>query len=161
MSAPIRPATASDVGSITDVINRAYQVESFFKIGDRTSAAEVAEKMSEPGALFLVVDNEPGAEHRLAGAVFVRVDGDRGYFGPLAVDPSAQGRGLGRALIESAEAHSRERGCRHMDLDIVNLRTELPAFYRALGYVESGMKPFPKEERLSRPAHMVLMTKEL
>ena len=36
-------------------------------------------------------------------------------------------------LIDAVEARARELGCRVMDIHIVNLREELPAYYRRLG----------------------------
>jgi GNAT superfamily N-acetyltransferase len=45
-------------------------------------------------------------EHRLAGAVRARLDGDRWELGRLMVAPDLAGRGLGRRLLEHAEAHA-------------------------------------------------------
>lgn len=157
----IREATSADVEALVTIINRAYRVEDFFVTGDRIRSADVVEKMSVPGGVFLVSDNSPVSEARLASAVFVRITGDRGYFGPLAVDPSCQGKGLGKFMVTAAESHCSTRGCRHMDIDVVNLRTELPPFYESLGYTVTGTKEFPNPERLRRPAHLVLMTKRI
>jgi GNAT superfamily N-acetyltransferase len=97
----------------------------------------------------------------LAGAVYVEIRGHRGYFGLLSVDPGRQKQGLGRALVAAAEGHCREAGCRDMDLDVVNLRQELPAFYSALGYRAVGTAPFPDRAKLTQEAHLVVMTKPL
>ena len=143
------------------VINRAYRVEAFFVTGDRVTPGQDEERFERPHALFLVIDDrEPG---RLAGCVFVEARNERGYFGLLSVDPERQKQGLGRALVEAAEQHCRAAGCRHMDLDMVNLRDELPAFYEALGYQAIGQAPFPGEQapRLLRDAHLVVMSKSL
>lgn len=155
----IRRASPDDVSALVRVINRAYRVEEFFVVGDRTTEDEIARRLTLPDAAFLVIDDdEPGC---LAGAVFVEVRGERGYFGMLSVDPDRQKRGLGRRLVRAAEEHCRAAGCRFMDLDVVNLRLELPAFYRSLGYEDAGRAPFPAEERLRREAHLVLMTRPL
>jgi GNAT superfamily N-acetyltransferase len=157
----VRVATSADVDALVTVINRAYRVEDFFVFGDRIGAADVAAKMAGTGALFLVSDDAASEQTRLASAVYVRVTGDRGYFGPLAVDPECQGRGLGKLMVAAAESHCRAQGCRHMDIDVVNLRTELTPFYDALGYTVTGTKEFPTPERLRRPAHLILMTKAI
>ncbi len=52
------------------------------------------------GNLFFVAERE----NRIVGAVFVRITGNTGYFGMLAVDPALQGSGIGHALREHAEA---------------------------------------------------------
>jgi len=56
--------------------------------------------------------------------------------------------------MAAAEEFAREMGSHHMDLTVVNLRTELPPFYRKLGYVEDGTAPIaPKWSPASpRPA---------
>ena len=157
--AMVRHATPDDVPALVRLINRAYRVEEFFVVGDRTSAKDIAERLGRPHGAFLVIDDEqPG---RLAGAVFVAIRGERGYFGLLSVDPDRQKQGLGRVLVHAAEEHCRAAGCRFMDLDVVNLRLELPAFYRSLGYEEAGRAPFPAEERLRREAHLVIWTRAL
>jgi hypothetical protein len=48
-----------------------------------------------------------------------------------------------------------------MDLRIVNLREELPAFYRKLGYAETGTEPFPESEATKLRCHLICMSKEL
>jgi len=64
-------------------------------------------------------------------------------------------------LIEAAEARARERGCAYMDLQIVNLREELPEFYERLGYRVTGEAPFPEHVPTKLPCHFVKMSKLL
>jgi GNAT superfamily N-acetyltransferase len=157
----VRHATREDLSALVRVINRAYRVEAFFVGGDRVTPAQVEARLATADAVFLVIDDpEPG---RLAGCVFVEVRGERGYFGLLSVDPDRQKQGLGRVLVEAAENHCRAAGCRFLDLDVVDLRNELPPFYRRLGYEAIGVAPFPAEQapRLLRDAHLVMMTKSL
>jgi hypothetical protein len=54
-------------------------------------------------------------------------------------------------------------GSHHMDITVVNLRTELPPFYRKLGYVEDGTEPVRPDmiPRLLQPCHFLRMTKPL
>jgi len=153
----LRLATRADASELARVVNDAFIVEAFFKIGNRTSADEVVELMNEGGE-FLAVDDEDGT---IAGCVYLQCHGDRAYFGMLSIDPAKQRQGFGRTLIEAVESRARERGCRFMDIHIVNLREELPAYYRRLGYVEQGTLPFPAPERASRPCHFIVMTKPL
>jgi ribosomal protein S18 acetylase RimI-like enzyme len=152
----IRVASTQDVPAIVALVNIAFQVEAFFKIGDRTNPGEILGMMR--GGEFLLLEDAEG----LAGCVYVtaREDG-HAYFGMLSIEPSRQGRGLGRALIDAVEARGRERGCAYMDIHIVNLREELPAFYRRFGYVEHGTLPFSHTEHASRPCHFIVMTKAL
>jgi predicted N-acetyltransferase YhbS len=151
----LRTAGPADASAITAVINAAYQVERFFIDGDRTSEDEVRRYMAKGAFLVAEEDGRP------AGCVYIEQRGDRGYFGLLAVDPAQHGKGLGRTLVEAAEERLRRAGCIAMDISVVDLRTELPPFYRRLGYVETGTAPFPDPEKATRPCHFILMSKPL
>jgi ribosomal protein S18 acetylase RimI-like enzyme len=154
-----RLATADDIPALVRLINSAYRVAEFFVIGDRTTVEDISTRMTTPDACFLVIDaSEP---RQLAGAVYVDVHEGRGHFGLLSVDPNHQGQGIGRALVRAAEDHCRAANCRSLDLEVVNLRTELPAWYQALGFEPFGTAPFPRLEKLSQDAHLVLWTKLL
>jgi len=150
----IRQAASGDVEVLTRLINAAFEVERFFKNGDRTSPDGVRALLAT-GAMLIAEDGAGGP----AGSVYVEIRGDRVYIGMMSVDPSHQGRGLGRTLMTAAEAYGRARGCLVADITVVNLRTELPPFYRRLGYVETGTEPFP--EATLRPCHLVTMSKPL
>src|SRR5262245_28983235 len=115
--------------------------------------------MARPDASFLVVDDTDSC--RLAAAVYVEIRGERGYFAMLSVDPAAQHRGLGRALISAVEDHCRDAGCRVLDIEVVDLRQELPAFYTRLGFAPTGEAPFPDPHKLRRPAKLVVMSKAI
>jgi GNAT superfamily N-acetyltransferase len=154
-----RLATFADTPALARLINTAYRVESFFIIGDRITEPDVATRLEAPNSGFLVIDGVGDAG--LVGAVFVEIRGDRGYFGLLSVDPDAQGRGLGRRLVEAAEAHCRAAGCEALDIDVVNLRTELPAFYAKFGFTAVGVSPFPAPAKLKQPVHLVQLSKPL
>jgi GNAT superfamily N-acetyltransferase len=152
----IRRAVSSDVPDLLRVINAAYVVEQFFKAGDRIDRAGVTERLDR--GTFLVETDEAGT---VAGCVYVEIQvGGRGYFGLLSVDPARQGGGLGRRLVEAAEAHCRAAGCREIDLRVVNLRTELPPFYRRLGYVATGTEAYVDNDA-TQPCHFVVMSKAL
>lgn len=154
-----RYATEQDIPEIVRIINSAFRVEDFFVDGDRTNVADIAARMADPHVRFLVVDaDEPGA---LAAAVVVDVHDGRGHFAMLSVDPPLQGRGLARVLMKAIEDHCRGAGCDTVEIEVVNLREELPAFYDAMGYAPSDTAPFPDKSKLRRDAHMVRMTKRL
>jgi ribosomal protein S18 acetylase RimI-like enzyme len=152
----IRIAAARDAEALTALVNTAFQVEAFFKIGDRTSVGEVVELMQT--GEFLVLSDADGA---MLGCVYLKHRGERAYFGMLSIAPANQGQGLGRMLIEAVEARAREHECRAIDIHIVNLREELPGYYRKLGYQEQGTLPFSDPARASRPCHFVVMSKDL
>jgi len=151
-----RLGVPEDAPALAALISLAYRVEDFFKIGDRTDAAEVRDKMAH--GTFIVLEDANGT---LAGSVYTTAHDGVGYFGMLSIDPARQGQGLGKRLIGEAEEYCRRAGCRQMELEVVNLRTELPPFYRRFGYVESGTRAFNETERISRPCHFIVMSKTL
>ena len=157
--AVVRRALPDDAPAITAVTNEAYVVEAFFKVDTRrTDEAEIRVKLESDA--FLVVDAPNG---RLRGSVYVAVRESRGYLGMLSVAPGSQRGGLGRALITAAEDYVRGHGCTAMDLTVVNLREELPAWYEKAGYRVCGEEPWPDAEpaELTLPVHLIMMTREL
>jgi GNAT superfamily N-acetyltransferase len=152
----LRTALIDDAETVARLVTLAYRVEDFFVHGDRTSAAEVREKMRT--GEFLLLEEDGG---RLAGCVYVEVRGDTGYFGMLSTDPALQRRGLGTRLVAAAEAWCRRSGCTAIEIEVVNHRHELPPFYRRLGYEDAGTRPFPQDARIKLPCYFALMTKRL
>ena len=148
----VRVAEAHEADEILRVTNAAYAVEKFFIESDRLDAEGLGRLLAK--GVFLVAGG-------MAGCVYVELRGERAYFGPLSVDPARQGNGTGKLLVKAAEDYARTHGCRFMDLRIVNLREELPAFYRKLGYAETGTEPFPETELTKLPCHLICMSKEL
>jgi GNAT superfamily N-acetyltransferase len=159
---PVRLATADDIPALIRVINRAYVVEAHLFHGNRTDEAEVRERFARPNACFLAIDAPERApsDFTLAATVFVELGGDRSYFGMLSVDPDWQGRGFARELITAAEARGAAAGCAFMDIDVVDRRTELPAFYTKFGYVPVGATPY-SSAAAKVPIQMIRMTKRL
>jgi predicted N-acetyltransferase YhbS len=153
---PIRIAAAADAPRITTVINAAFRIaEEFFVDGNRIDQPEV-EQLLDKGA-FLLAE----AGDRLIGCVYVEMRGKRSYLGLLSVDPASQQGGLGSLLMREAEKYCRERGSRFMDIYIVNLREELPAFYERRGYLAAGTTPFPADVETRIPCHFINMSKAL
>jgi predicted N-acetyltransferase YhbS len=157
MSSPItlRTASLADSAAITNLINAAFEVERYFLERDRIGMEEVRERF-ETGSFIVAED---GGD--LAGCIYVELRGERAYLGLLSIAPQRQRAGLGTLLTSAAEDFCRANGCRVADLLIVNLRQELPAFYRRLGYIENGTAPFPAEGHPKIPCHFVRMSKPL
>lgn len=151
----IRQAHDADVAVVVRLINAAFQVERFFLAADRIAAEEVRSRM-ERGIFLLLVDSGVPL-----GCVYAELRGERGYIGLLSVEPQRQKSGLSRLLMIAAEEYFREHGCRAAELRVVNLRTELPPYYRHLGYSETCTEPFPLDIPAILPCHFIVMTKEL
>ena len=148
----VRVAEAHEADEILRITNAAYQVEKFFLDTDRLNDSSLRGLLAT--GVFLITEARDGC-------VYVELRGERAYFGPLSVHPERQGTGLGRILVNAAEDYARAHGCRFMDITIVNVREELPAFYRKLGYTPEGTKPFPDDEPTKIPVHLIGMSKAL
>jgi len=153
----VRSARDSDLPNLVALVNRAFQVEQFFLIGDRLDV-EHASRYIDKGRFLLA--EEAGV---LGGCIYVELHDDRAYFGLLSVDPRQQKHGIGRQLVRAAEEFAWNAGARYMDLTVVNLRTELPAFYEKLGYTVTGVEPAHEElaRRVNQPCHLIRMSKSL
>ena len=151
----LRIAEPADIEILTRLINVAFSVERFFIEGDRINSDGVRNLMAS--GQFLIAEDNNG----LAACIYVEPRGERAYLGLLSVDPSRQRSGLGSRLVAAAEDHARACGIHQMDLRIVNLRVELPEFYRRLGYQITGTSPFPPEATTKQPCHFINMSKAL
>ena len=129
----LRRATADDLPAIKAIIDAAY--------------AKYRERMDKPPApLFRdygpsVADGTTWVVGSPATAVLTLYPRpDHLYVENVAVDPAAQGQGLGRALLAFAEEEAARRGLTRMDLVTHEAMTENLAIYARLGYVETGRR---------------------
>jgi GNAT superfamily N-acetyltransferase len=58
----------------------------------------------------------------------------------IVVDGRHRGLGVGRALVAEAEAEARRRGCRLIFLTSAERRLDAHAFYRQIGFEETGRR---------------------
>lgn len=155
MPATLRQATAEDADSLSRLINDAFRSERFFSDEDRTNPGEVRDLMKK-GLFLLAEDNG-----QLLACVYLEPRGDRFYLGLLAVEHSRQKAGFGSCLMNAAEDYARAHEARAIDLQIVNVRTELPSYYTRFGYTETGAVPFPPHKKTKIPCHLVIYSKNL
>jgi ribosomal protein S18 acetylase RimI-like enzyme len=88
------------------------------------------------------------------------------YFGMFAIDPAIHGGGLGKLMIAEAERSVQDLwGANQMVMTVINLRTELIAWYERRGYRLTGASlPFPFSDatgETTRDFHLVEMRKDL
>lgn len=81
---------------------------------------------------------------RIVGTAMVGEDGHRGWVYYLAVDPALQRGGLGRAIMDAAEAWVAARGLWKLQLLIRAGNEGVRQFYERLGYHDTGAVCFQK-----------------
>lgn len=113
--------------------------------GQRTDEGELRDILADASRIILLAEID-GA---LIGCVQVADQGQGlAYLGLLTVDPARQADGLGRLLIEAAEAEARSRfAATRMEMTVIRQRAELIAWYERRGYRLTGeTRPFPLDD---------------
>lgn len=72
----------------------------------------------------------------------------------------ARGRGLGKELVASGEAHARQRGATRLWLDVMSSATKVQDTYRSWGFAAIGASTFNRGVR-PELAGLVIMRREL
>ena len=145
----LRPATAADVPRLSELIRAAYghYVE---RLGGppRPMTDDYAHVVRSRRVIVAERNGE------IAGLVVMGVDDDGFFIDNVAVDPSHQGTGVGKALLEHAEVVARDAGFASIYLYTHKLMTENLALYTRIGYVEY-------DRRVDGGAHIVYLRKTL
>ena len=125
----IRPATAADLPAIKALITAAYS--GYLTRMDKPPAPMLRDygPSVEDGTTW--VTGSP-----VTAVVTLYPREDHLYVENVAVHPDAQGRGLGRALMEFAEQEAARRGLSRMALVTHEVMTENQAIYSHMGYTE-------------------------
>ena len=154
-----RGATADDTGAVVALVESAYRgassrvgwtTEADLLDGQRTDPDDVLSSITGADSVVVLAEDE-GA---LVACCHVQRRGSRCYFGMFAVDPTQQGRGLGKQVMAYAEELSRTRwGSTVMEMTVIRQRTDLITFYERHGFADTGRRsPFPYgDERFGLP----------
>jgi len=104
-------------------------------------SANLAERMSQPwfDPADLLVADGGGPDHRLLAFHWTkRHDAEHGEVYVVAVDPDAQGRGLGRAITAAGLAHLAALGVRRIILYVESDNAPAIATYSSLGFTHTS-----------------------
>lgn len=145
----IRPADPADIPAIATCVADAY-LRWIARIGRQPGPMldDFAEVVASADVRVAVRDRE------VVGVLVMRATGDGWQVENVAVRPSVAGRGIGRRLLDLAEAQARARGYSSICLETHQKMTENRAMYARKGYVEV-------EARVVRGFPRVLMRKVL
>lgn len=165
-------ATEKDIPALVKLMDSAYRgegsklgwtSEADLFIGEkRTDERTVTTLMKKPGAVFLKYVND---KDEIEGCVFLHKKETRLYLGMFSVSPSAQGKGIGKKILISADEYARSHHCSSIYMTVITVRKELIAWYEKNGYVKTGkVVPFPVDERYgipTQPLEMLVLEKTL
>ena len=159
MGLTTRPAATAEAPVLAALINSAYRgdsskagwtTEADLLGGQRVDIEGLTEMMGRPGNVILLHERD----HRPVACVHLERTGEDCYLGLLTIQPTMQGVGLGRQMLEAAEHWAIEHwSSRTMHMTVIVQRPELIAWYERRGYRRTGeRKPFPYgDERFGLP----------
>jgi len=121
----VRLAGAGDIGALVDLENEVFAT-------DRLTRRGFQRFLGSPTAALMVA--EQGG--RLAGYALVlfRSNSSIARLYSVAVLPSLEGKGAGRALMTAAEETARKQGSTHLRLEVHEANARAIAHYRKSGY---------------------------
>lgn len=104
----------------------------------RNNLAALARLRESP--LVATLDNRLVGLAGIHKTITVHRDAPVGRITILVVPKDAQGHGIGRMLVEAAEALLRKAGCKLVEVTSNDRRAEAHAFYRHLGYERTSLR---------------------
>ena len=140
-AALIRSAGDDDlaaVGRLLDDFNREYDEPT---PGAAQIAARLGELVAGGDTAVLIAGAGPDGLAVLRFRPSLWSSGLECYLAELYVVPVLRGRGIGRALLDAAVAHARERGADHMDLGTSDDDIAARALYESAGFTNRERPP--------------------
>ncbi len=95
---------------------------------------DIARKLRVNPEWFLVAESAG----EIVGTVMAGYEGHRGWINYLGVAPALQRGGLGRRLMDEAEARLRAAGCPKINLQVRPDNRAAIAFYERIGFAVEG-----------------------
>jgi ribosomal protein S18 acetylase RimI-like enzyme len=125
---------------------RAYQEEDRSGVINVWRESEISRPWNDPDKdIDRKVATDPegffvaSAKGQIIGTVMAGYDGHRGWIQYLAVDPSKQRSGVGKALLDAAIDLLKSRGCPKVNLQVRRSNTGVIRFYEKAGFVEDDV----------------------
>jgi ribosomal protein S18 acetylase RimI-like enzyme len=151
-SSQLVPGAAADAAAVVRLRDAAAEwllsrgIEQW-RPGEATAAGVAAR--ADAGQLFVVREGD----QVVAAVVIVPSDtevwgpraDDAGYLHTLVIDRRRAGEGLGRRVLDLAEARIAAQGGSRARLDCAAANPGLTSYYRHAGYHQVGLRSFPPE----------------
>lgn len=146
-------ATHNDIPTLTSLLNRSYRgdssragwtTEADLLSGKRIDETGLYQLLNDPDSLILIAHSED----KLFATIHAHHENESVHFGLFAVEPSLQGRGIGKELLAYAESEAiREWEVTSAIMEVITHRSELIEYYERRGYQQMGkIIPFPQSD---------------
>jgi ribosomal protein S18 acetylase RimI-like enzyme len=126
----IRRFDASDTDAVVALWQQAFPEYRDVTRPQRNPHLSIANKLATQPELFFVAV----LDGRIVGTVMGGYDGHRGWLYSLAVDESVRRHGIGTRLVAHVENALTALGCPKLNLQVLSAKSDIQAFYEALGY---------------------------
>ena len=126
----IRRAVRTDLDAVLALEQRAFTT-------DHLSRRQYRRHLSSTSAVVLAAVDTTGVVGK--AVLFFRSNSAISRLYSIAVDEAARGRGVGQALLHTAERTARERGCDVMRLEVRQENISAIRLYERLGYRPFGV----------------------
>ena len=172
MKLKFRLARQNDLLCLVSLINRAYRSggakswtnEADIVAGQRIDLDQLQQALAQPDVELWLLEHEQASE--LQGCIGLTFNSASAEIGTFCVDPKAQNAGLGRKLLAFAEAYIQQnhQAIQILEMHVLNVRTELIAFYQRCGYAQTWkIADYPVNANVGQPLlalHLVHLQKE-
>lgn len=130
----IRKAAISDAKSLSECMQAAYEIYTP-RLGGKSLPPMIVDYEEEIRSYSVWVAE---SEYKLVGGLILMPEDGHMTVANIAVHPQFQGNGLGRGLMEFAEAAAQTKGYSELHLATHVLLTENLSLYSHLGWLEVG-----------------------
>lgn len=168
----ITKAVRSDIHELEKLVNNAYRgteskkgwtSEADLLGGIRIDEPELVNYFNDQQITLL---NYKDQQDKIIGTVYLELKTNGVlYLGMLSVSPLAQGKNIGKALLEAAESFAKEHDCNIIRITVISVRETLIDFYKRRGYVFTGeTMPFEGNGKFGiakGPLEFIVMEKNL
>jgi len=155
-------AGLADIPELNLLVNSAYRGESSKKgwtteadllDGIRIDEATLLKYLEDPNVIILKNTDDEG---RITGCVYLEKRMPKLYIGMFSVSPVLQGNGVGRNLLQAAEAFAKQLACSVLTMTVISTRLELISWYERRGFKATGETvPFHDGTKFGQPKQLI------
>lgn len=146
MDAPIRLATAADLGALLALMQAFYD-ESDYPLDVAKARAAFADLFADEhnGRVWIAEEGGEALGYAVLTLGFaMEYYGRDGFLDDLYLAPAARGRGLGTALMDTVEREARALGVRALHLEVGRDNARAKGLYAARGFRDNDRQLLTK-----------------